>query len=100
MSNSVQSVKATTLRKLTVFKKADVRNSEFDVYLCKDQLGNEWALSKAGEPEFAEWGVYNYIVRNDVCMITTLVSLFNTNWEIVELPKDYKGELQVGMSIV
>ncbi|MGD6739890.1 hypothetical protein ACP5PY_27615 [Photobacterium leiognathi subsp. mandapamensis] len=56
-----------TVHKLTVVKQADEHDSEFDVYLCEDQFGNEWALSKEGEPEYAEWGVYNYIVRNNVC---------------------------------
>ncbi|CAM3328303.1 hypothetical protein XNC1_p0059 (plasmid) [Xenorhabdus nematophila ATCC 19061] len=88
-----------TVHKLTVVRKVDEHDSEFDVYLCEDQLGNEWALSKEGEPEYAEWGVYNYIVRNDVFMITTPVSLPCMTWELVELPKDYKGELQVGMSL-
>ncbi|ENM3813312.1 MULTISPECIES: hypothetical protein [Gammaproteobacteria] len=88
-----------TAHKLTVVRKVDKHDSEFDVYLCEDHLGNEWALSKEGEPEYAEWGVYNYIVRNDVFMITTPVSLPCMTWVLVELPKDYKGELQVGMSI-
>ncbi|AVF73984.1 hypothetical protein DI392_13215 [Vibrio albus] len=89
-----------TVHKLTVVKQADEHDSEFDVYLCEDQFGNEWALSKEGEPEYAEWGVYNYIVRNNVCMITTPVSTPCMSWELADLPKDYKGELQVGMSIV
>ncbi|WP_249554565.1 hypothetical protein [Shewanella sp. 8A] len=51
-----------TVHKLTVVRKVDEHDSEFNVYLCKDQLGNEWALSKEGEPEYAEWGVYNVCV--------------------------------------
>ncbi|WP_177247265.1 hypothetical protein [Citrobacter freundii] len=45
-----------TVHKLTVVRKVDKHDSEFDVYLCEDHLGNEWALSKEGEPEYAEWG--------------------------------------------
>jgi hypothetical protein len=89
-----------TIHTLTVVKEADKHDSEFPVYLCEDQFGNEWALSKEGEPEYAEWGVYNYIVRNDVCMITSPVSMPSMKWEIAVLPDDYQGELQVGMSIV
>ncbi|MCV3264929.1 hypothetical protein OGZ01_30505 (plasmid) [Vibrio harveyi] len=45
-----------TVHKLTVVKQADEHDSEFDVYLCEDQFGNEWALSKEGEPEYARVG--------------------------------------------
>lgn len=91
--------KKATVHKLSVVKKADEHDSKFDVYLCKDQFGNEWALSKEGEPEYAEWGIYNYIVRDGVLLTTTLVSTPCMKWELSELPKGYKGELQVGMSI-
>lgn len=36
--------KVATVHKLSVVKKADEHDSEFDVYLCEDQFGNEWCI--------------------------------------------------------
>ena len=33
-----------------------------NLMLCIDQFGNEIVLAKEGEPAFAEWGAYNYIL--------------------------------------
>ncbi|MFD3435466.1 hypothetical protein [Alteromonas macleodii] len=65
-----------------------------NMMLCIDQFGNELALAKEGEPDYADWGAYNFI---DVKGTTEVTTPLNFVWKIEELPSNYSGELSVGM---
>jgi len=65
-----------------------------NMMLCKDQFGNDMALSKEGEPDYADWGVYNFIDINGQTEVTTTLPFV---WVLDELPTSYTGELSVGM---
>ena len=65
-----------------------------NMMLCIDQFGNEIALSKEGEINYADWGAYNYIAVEGRTETTTALPFV---WMIEELPSNYEGELSVGM---